>query len=484
MLVFVSDLHLRDEEARTVSPRATHGFLTKSLVPLVGDAAPARLTIVFLGDLVDINRSRYWVDGRSEKKTARGKYTYGPWSHWRNALATAGRRIGSDPDFDAGEFERHVLNVMEEIMRGNRESFQLWKAFRNGDAAIWGDTPIPAGGVRYEFIPGNHDRLAQHSRATRALLSSQLGLDHRPELPFDWIKAYREHRVVAFHGHVLSPENFGAYDQQPTDPESSPWYDVPSVGDAITVTFGVGLVQEFLTNPITHTHPELADSLAQIDLVRPQSAGLRWLQQWGVANSNIPGLSDALDQIAAGLVERTLGIDFVRWWMTENLPWYLRLGVRLAMYLHLLQRLSRMLWLYERVGGGPATTEDYSNAMAESVITGRVGDWIKTRATDCNFVISGHTHKPIVRTISGRAGGGPLAEHVYFNSGTWLPLVEEGAAPAGGSPHGFAQRKEITHVTFYEPGDDVKNGGTQQSYWEFWHGSLREGREMAPPVRA
>ena len=472
MLVFVSDLHLRDEEERTVSPRATRGFLTKSLVPLVADAAPASLTVVFLGDIFDINRSPYWVDGRSTKQTPGGAYTYGPWSHWRDALRAVGQTTDPDPRFHGVEFEGHVLRVLENIARANAEGLTYWKALRAGDASIWGATPVPRNGVRYEFIPGNHDRLAQYSRATRRALCDALGLDHDPSAPFPYIQPYREHHVVAFHGHVLSPGNFGAYDVQPTDIRSSPWYHVPAVGDVITVTFGVGLVQAFRDDPAGAQHPELAESLAEIDLVRPQEAALRWLEAWGIAYQGIAGMRDAVDRIAARLIRQTLETDFVQWWMRRHMPWYVRLAARVALALGLLSKVSRILWLFRRLSGDVQTMEAYSDAMLQGVSRGRLGDWIAVHAGECAFIISGHTHKALVRTLTGKAGGNPLEERVYFNSGTWLPVMEEGVRGAIGG--GFAQRKQITHVTFYQAGDDEKDTPTR-SYWEFWDGSLRDG---------
>ena len=77
---------------------------------------------------------------------------------------------------------------------------------------------------------------------------------------------------------------------------------------------------------------------------------------------------------------------------------------------------------------------------------------------------------PVVLPLAGKVGGSPREERMYFNSGTWLHVVEEGQGREGG----FARRNQIVHVTFYRDGEDLKDNG-RRSYWEYWQGNLREG---------
>src|SRR5712691_2864528 len=123
MLVAVSDLHWRDEAAWTTDPVMTEGFLVKSLIPQVRDAMrsvtdPARreLEVLFLGDLVDINRSRYWVDG-SSKDDPTG-VVYKPWSDWCSP---------------APGLEARVVTVLQKIVATNEKNVRLWLTLKHLD---------------------------------------------------------------------------------------------------------------------------------------------------------------------------------------------------------------------------------------------------------------------------------------------------------------------------------------------------------------
>lgn len=85
------------------------------------------------------------------------------------------------------------------------------------------------------------------------------------------------------------------------------------------------------------------------------------------------------------------------------------------------------------------------------------------------YLVVGHTHRPIIIPLAGRNAVEPQDESLYFNSGTWIGIVEQGRSTA----EGFVQRDQVTHVTFYTDGEDVH--GPERSQWEFWTGNLRRG---------
>ena len=309
MLVFVSDLHYRDNEAFTVSPKATEEFLKQNLIPMIEDAGASEVTVVFLGDLIDITRSQYWVDGRSKTKA---HYWYRPWSNWKEALAKIpGASQGADPHFNPQEFGKHILNVLSAIRDVNRKNYRLWRDFKKKRKNLWKgfSGSLSKIRIRFEFIPGNHDRLVQYSEAARAMLTKDLELDHDPAERFPWVKEDDFCSVVAFHGQVLTPADFGC-DEVPADLASSPWYDVPGLGDAATLYFGIGIVQEFASQASTEEEQALAKSLGEMDLVRPQSSVLRWLTQWGLQNDR---LKPKVDRIVVKALHDMLREDFVRW---------------------------------------------------------------------------------------------------------------------------------------------------------------------------
>lgn len=463
MLVAVSDLHWRDQEAHSTPPAMTEGFLKKSLVPQVRDAmrsvhAPGErvVEVVFLGDLVDINRSRYWVDGRSADTRTGALYT--PWSHWRGLSQNAnpGAPGALSP---AAQFEQHVVAALGEILSANRANVAAWRAFKALDPDIWGDGEGKPERVRFHFLPGNHDRLANYSAVVRRSLIDELQLEGKPDEPFPWAAVFAEYAVAALHGHVIDATNFGGR-EIPADLVNAAEYGLPSLGDVITVTFGVGLRQRATLHPKL---APLAPSLELIDLVRPQQAAFDWLNRWGLAQQ----VHEELNQVVVSLVKEFLDDEFVK----AQLPRFLS-GIKrfLLRTFHIGQPrdIEGALKLFGKFSGGNSA-EDYQQHMREAFLVGRAGRWVTTQGPMLS-VVSGHTHRPLVTGLAGRIGEDPRTERIYVNTGCWLDVVEKG-------PHrdsGYVRRGQVIHAAFYRRAEDEKPGA-RRSYWEYWQGNLREG---------
>ena len=463
MLVVISDLHLRDDPDLTVSPQTTRGFIEQNLIPQVRAANATELTLVFLGDMFDINRSPYWVDGRSTESDG---YSYSPWSHWRETLEGIARvrkvkaPARDDARFRRSELEHHVLQVLDGIAAANYRSLALWNEFKNGSSELWGG----AGNrpeVHYRLVPGNHDRLVQYSERTRQAMARLLSLDNDPAAPFPWIESYPEYSVLAFHGHQLSRDNFGGRDA-PDDPVSSPWYDFPSLGDVVTVTFGNRLLHRIRDEAGLGPEDSVIRSLEEIDLVRPQMAGFRWLREWGLGRD--PGTERVVTNAALAELDAFLRDDFVRWWglLTPLQSLLLKLGIGKP------HDLEGAWKLFAGRSGSSRTLQERNRGLVEQITGGRFGAWLRREHPKVRHLVSGHTHQATLVPLTGRAGGDPAHERVYFNTGTWLDVVEAGRFG------GFARRQQVTHVAFYQPGEEVKPGGAR-SHWEFWQGSMREG---------
>lgn len=458
MLVFISDLHYRDDPFFTIPASATEGFLGQNLIPMIEDAGAKEVTVVFLGDLVDINRSKYWVDGSSRTSS---NYWYRPWSNWKEALAKIpGASQGSDPNFNTQEFERHILNILGAIRKENHRNYALWRNFKRKEEDLWkgfsgNKSDIE---IKLEFIPGNHDRLAQYSPAIRAALRDDLDLDQNPAEPFPWVKEDEAYAVTAFHGHVLTATDFGS-EEVPQSLTSSPWYDVPGLGDAATVYFGIGIVQEFAAQASTEEEKALARSLGEIDLIRPQAFLLRWLARWGLQNTSV---KPKVDQIVVKAFKDMLNEEFVRW--REDIGWLKQLLLKILNF----KTVEDVMHFVEKQDTGPKTAEEYIQSMVKAITQPRMTDWLNNHRIIPRNIVSGHTHGPIIIPIKGKLGARPEEETIYFNTGTWLPVIEAGAGI------GFTRRNKIVHITFYKEGEESKSDG-KRSYWEFWEGNLREG---------
>lgn len=440
MIVFISDVHLRDEPNRTISEKATRGFLTENLVPQVVDAKTQAVTVVFLGDFVDINRSPYWVDGSS------GNYV--PWSHWKETLnqITPGS-ITPDANFNAGEFERHIIAVLERIRVANSTTYDLWKKFKSLDNEVWGNVTYRPKTIEFKFIPGNHDRLTQYSTSTRSKLVGDLELDDNPLNPFPWTIFDLKHAVLGLHGQVIDSLNFGGK-KLPDNFASDPWYSFPALGDVVTITLGVKLYQRFSANP------NVQNMLSDIDLVRPQSAALRWLQN-RIAGDG--ALKSQLDDLIAKLGQEFLNDEFVQWglsWGTKALIWFMGKP----------KSLEDVLNLFDKLSGGDQTQEEYAEEMVKKLTTGEFMTWYNNTYPSFPNIVSGHTHQPLLTPILGESDARP-AMH-YFNTGTWLDVVEAARGV------GFARRSQVAYAVFYQDGEELKND-KRRSYWEFWEGDLR-----------
>jgi UDP-2,3-diacylglucosamine pyrophosphatase LpxH len=464
----------------------TEGFLRKSLIPQVSDDLQSvrrgtrELLIVFLGDFIDINRSRYWVDGGSEVQLSDGRaYTYYPWSHWRDTLRRNSSSAGMspDPDFSLAVFEGHVTSVLSRIANNdaNRVNLSLWRDLKNPGSALWAGVPNVPDEIRYEFIPGNHDRLANFSSSIRAAFLEHLPLDDlKPSdrqpwtatSPFRWINAYPDYAVVALHGHALDPDNFGG-EGAPSDPSANAGYEMPALGDIITVLVAERAVQAVATNGDLPSG--LVESIGAIDLVRPSSAMLNWLREWGATNQVVRAV---LDQIATELVSGLLKDEFFRRkkGMGQGV-----LGAFKRVLANLLKptTLNGAIRFY-RGQVNPPSDEQYSQQMLGLMAEGEFADWVSRTYPDTRYLVSGHTHHPLVLALAGSKTA--TDERMYFNTGCWVDVVEEGQPGLG-----FARRNQIVHVAFYRADEDTKANG-QRSYWEYWQGNLREGPVTPRPT--
>lgn len=476
MLVFISDLHMRDAPELTIPHEVTEAFLKKTLIPQVLDAHAKDVTVVFLGDIVDINRSPYWVD-----PSLSGHYR--PWSNWVEALRNMPERPHRGAySFDADAFERHIVEVLNRIARANRRNYALWKAFRRGARSLWGKASPPKT-IRYAYIPGNHDRLVQYSMRTRKTIVDQLGIsssgaDKGRSLwdctkMFDWMRYFDDYRVLAFHGHAIDPYCFGGgkaflngeFSEEST-PLSSPYYMVPCLGDAVTVLLGNGLITAF-SDSLPGGDAKLDQSLAQIDLVRPQTSSILWLQKWGLEQraSVEETLDRAMDKITGVFLEE----PFVRWSRSRRLALWENAAISLAHLLGVFRNARWALRLFERIAGEVQSVEDYRKSTAGILLSHDFGTYLRETFPFARYFVSGHTHRPTVIPLRGGTGDDPREEHVYFNTGTWLDVIEQAASNLG-----FARRNQITYVTFFR--EEERSERMMRAYWEYAEENLREGR--------
>lgn len=475
MVVFISDLHFRDNQDRTIAATTTQGFLQKSLIPQIVDAGATHIEVVFLGDLVDINRSEYWLDPQLAGE-------YRPWSNWKEAL----RQLPDEavPDrgsFKQQEFETHITHILDRIASANARNYELWEQFRIGDKSVWGKIASPPE-IRFSYVPGNHDRLAQYSIGTRDKIIQQFAISPRDQSsgkalwdkadPFDWIQQYINGTVVAFHGHILDPFNFGGGNAfiegkltQDSNPIRSPWYFVPSLGDAVAVLFGCGIARELEKSGLA-SGSSLKLPLEELDLVRPQSASLLWLQKWGLEQH--PDVQITLDRAVESIFNGFMDDEFVGWSKARLLSFWEKIELGITKFFGSFKSIKGALDAFETVAGGSEPPEEYEKSMARFFLSKQFAHWLPEAFPNARYFVSGHTHRPTIIPLVGTLGDDARAEKIYFNTGTWLDTIKETSDQSG-----FARRNQITHVSFYDKGEELQ--GASQSYWEYWQGGLRRG---------
>jgi UDP-2,3-diacylglucosamine pyrophosphatase LpxH len=443
MLVFISDLHFRDKKSRSIPPVALERFLKYDLPTLIDDAQAEELILVFLGDIFDINRSETWFEGSGRLR---------PWSNYRKLLE-------KDRDYNDTALRDISAQILEDIFKANPEFFGdgVNPGYLGQFLVFCSQKGLKT--VRVEYIPGNHDRLCNCWPELRKLVCDKLHLKWDPQKLFDVEKSYFNdgYPVFAFHGHVMDPNNYGGREKR-SDFSRKETFLLPCLGDVVTVDLSVKLPFE-----IQKRRPpaDVVQALEVIDEVRPIKALPDWVEEWKINHRENAVL---VDEVVNECLEAFFNEPFVRWWMSRQgawLPFYL-----VARWLRPLVTINTAIWFFKRLIEGPATFEHYRKSMVEQ-LNGVYGKRILTDFKDCHYLVSGHTHRPIIIPLDREEDvqSHRMLDRIYFNTGTWVGLSEKA------EQRGFVSWKNLTYVVFYRNTENRNNGS--RNVFEVWNGSLK-----------
>jgi UDP-2,3-diacylglucosamine pyrophosphatase LpxH len=393
MLILVSDIHLTDELHGSAVSRAEQFERFWVRIHAARGQRPAHLC--FVGDLFDLVRSPSWL--------------------------TCARRPYHEVD---AAMRGHVEGIVDRILDREREFF----------AAI--RKRVEEGALRVHYVLGNHDRLLSRCPgARRKIWAALTGADEA--VTFGSEAVFRDHGVLAYHGHVGDPINH--------HPEGE-----GTVGDAIGIDLIVRFPRE-VRRRLEIDHPELDD----IDDVRPVYAVPAWVRQLGVFDRSL--LRPASDTWSS-IVEDFLHNTFVRGWMRrQHRAFGFDTGKKLRLLLELStgrvmarshdQRLTKLYQVFQH---------GFDGRMAQR----GAEELARPDRRGLRYVVNGHSHFASMvplGTIDGRRA-------VYFNTGTWRTVHQIGHT-IGGRPT-FLPYDAMTYLVFFPDGDALGRD------FEWWTGAL------------
>jgi len=380
MLYIVSDIHMND----TGSSGCVTDEELVAFVSSVGESCKkGKVTLVLLGDILDLLRSPEWEQLWDKEKSA-------PWSNMGPKFT----------NFSEGFSEECALRIARAI-RSRYPKFEerLRELVASAELTV-------------DYVPGNHDYMVQLSPKLREVLTGFFSIKHDPEREFRTTYQDRESGVYAVHGNSFDPLNFHRR-------EDGYW----ALGDAVVLRIVNRFARMSCAAIGATPRTEVGKWLHDLDNVEPLSdvaIYIAWIAETFLKSE------EEKKQIRAAwrdVVEDFLAIPHFK---AEK-------GYR-AMAYRSLREVFRLSTKYE-----------LSRLLAEvaTLVPERAGLFHRAADELANvgqrrFVVFGHTHDPTLTPLP--SGRGPA--RFYVNTGCWRRIV---ARPFGGLGASFARRRLSCH---------------------------------------
>lgn len=433
MIVFISDTHLVDGSAGEHNlPPAAFKIFFEDMVWHVEHRKIEDVTIVLLGDIFDLLRSEYWFDSEIPDSAK-------PWAM---------------PSPEAAGLTLHTEEVIDRIMRKNSVALE---AFRSGVSTLRG----ACAKVSVVFVPGNHDRLINHSEPLRAKIRDALGISGSGR--FQNFFENRDHGVHARHGHEFDIHNFenvGSFEEVD--------YDSVPIGDPMTTEL-LTRIPVLVVEKAKKYNLDLSDvdvgflkrNFQDIENVRPLSATIEWLLYQVQLR---PELEAAIEDAVDDAIRYFKGLPFVASWFDRHdswrNPWDEADQLQLAFWaLERFKILSarELMPIVERMMKLSLNHDRLIDAAAE--LFDRLDPSIR-------FVVFGHTHAVQQSAVALETVGETQVRRMYLNSGTWRPRHRR--CHVG---NGFVDWKEMAYCIVYSARERRNCSGPT---FETWAGTLAD----------
>jgi UDP-2,3-diacylglucosamine pyrophosphatase LpxH len=339
VLVFASDLHLRDSAKRSSFSVDAFARSVEEVVRSARDDGIPHIHLILLGDIFELLKSTKWLEANTR-----------PWEECTRAHAAT------------------VQSIVQSVFEQNADFFAALDKLRRDYS------------IRVSYVPGNHDRPlnGKMGDGCRILLREKLGQTAGDDRYFEEIFQDPEHRVFARHGHRWDPSNRYLSGSS-------------AVGDFIVIDVLARLPLVLAQHLRTDVDDKQLYFAHELDDVIPQTTHemARWLAEGIGSLTRLRGpaaMRLALGDIAEELEKRMRG------WRVESTlgAWWVRALKGAVPVLNRvdLVRLTRLLTSPQ----APAPPQLSEEAKAD--LTGR--------KRELDYVVFGHTHIPEYRTIVSR----------------------------------------------------------------------------------
>jgi UDP-2,3-diacylglucosamine pyrophosphatase LpxH len=439
MLIVLSDLHLSEAQSTQVGgmrfnrnlPSETYQDYFTEINQIVLANKIKKVDFVLDGDILELTRSAFWLDGEDRP-------------YMDNSAVTEGS--------DAEKTLLKIINAIcaEEKVAETIHAFRKLESFFDCE-------------INLHYLLGNHDRLVNTTPAVRRRVREAFGLagddalfDHR------FIFKTPQDQPLCFvrHGHEYDRVNFSFNTDDletiPTD-FSEEVYGRPCLGDIITIEFGAALPRYFvevygedaiLKDP---TLLALYKRLMAFDDVRPTTALLAYLFSMPEVKKRLtweymkPCIEKAFDTIS----DNEALSDLIQ--ESDSLGKGQRLLLDGILDLDLLER-GVPYWVVKQL----MKNVSKQIKLKSQTRWAKREELINDPNSECRCVISGHTHFPEISLISARKGD----EKYYINTGTWRNII-----PATKNFKEFGMLEAMTKVVLFSHNE--KNNSSQGSPWSF-----------------
>lgn len=446
MLVFVSDLHLTDGRGSSSLPAGAFEIFAERIGDMAlraswradGQYRPLdRLDVVLLGDIIDLIRSRRWLEAAVR-----------PWH-----------------DLQAPSVVQCVGEIVGDVLAHNQPGLELLRGLADPNGLVlpsashsgepvWNAPGHPVE-VRLHYMVGNHDWPLHVPGgaydAIRRQVIERMGLAQAGDGPFphdphestELVETLRRHRTWARHGDIYDPLNFSE------DRNAS------SLGDAIVV--------ELFSRFVDRLEAEMADDLPslvvtgirEIDHIRPVLFAPAWIEGMLERACPNPAQRKAVKRLWDDLADEFLQLALVRehdalrpFDMVDGLAAALKFSKR-----------SSTGWTSRTAGW----LQGLRGARSDSYALHAVGeqDFRNRRA---RHIVYGHTHQPETVALDASYADGFVLNQTYLNAGTWRRYYR--ATQFAPAEHEFIAADQMTYVAIYQ--GDERSGRPVES----WTGTL------------
>lgn len=490
MLVLISDIHfqdiehdLKDEDGNPVIDHNVNANAFKTFFNVVAEQFydnfaklknKAELIIVLNGDIFDFLRTERWF-----KTSIRPYLDLGDKNdEWNTNI----------------ELDKIMIDIFNSIAGSKDKSLNTSKCLQYckdflKDKTRKENLKISAAAsefltnkVRYEYIPGNHDRFVNVFRGLNKAVRKHFNIKNSQgntgEEKFLWELPFHEYKVLARHGHLYdwqNCENNYVFRRNRNKKKQDPrlYLNTP-LGDWITTDIMSRIAHEFRkirkldSNAPTKNDLFVYKKLKELDDLRPISAAMEWfLTELDQKNedSDYDEMEVIKDSIKNMLTSAFYGdgkVFFKRWDKAHDRKfWPDRSDIYGNLVKHmgksflslpdrLLQKIMNSLSLEE--SGDPAIRQifEYEN---ETFI----------QNNEFNYIVAGHSHTYSNNFLSKNKG----QEKLYICTGTWRKKHFHSYDKSG-----FNSMKSMNFVRFLSDKEVKFKGGSQVSRVNIWNGLL------------